>query len=495
VFLGCWSALLLAGRSRLLRDPGTFWHTLTGDRILTVGLPRTDWLSFTFANHPWIAHQWLGECLMSAVHRAGGLDALVVVTSGGLALLMAWLFHRSTAVGLHPLRAALLVGLCFLASSLHFHARPHVLSILFFAWLYARLIDFEERRLGLVALIVAWPAFVVWVNCHGAVIGGLATFALVVAVWISCFVAGRPSPIRSSREAVCLIALLAACVGTVFVNPYGVEMPRAWAAILRSRVLPQAIVEHGSLLRSRAWQVLLLAGVYVIVLLRSDRRALRVSSLVPLVWMSLTLARVRHAPFFAVAATLALAELLPRSSMFAGRGERTPEPMRGLARRQPFPRVCALALGGAVVFVAIAHRAVPGCELVARLDPGYWPVDLIGRLRAAERELPVGAPVLNDMLFGGFIAYHAPGLRLFVDDRWELYGDEFMAAESLGDTAWLEAWASRSGARLAMAAHGSPLQAYLQRGAGWRLVASSPAAVLYRRDLREAAGPALEYSR
>ena len=30
------------------------------------------------------------------------------------------------------------------------------------------------------------------------------------------------------------------------------------------------------------------------------------------------------------------------------------------------------------------------------------------------------------MLFGGFLIYHTPGFRVFIDDRCELYGDEFM---------------------------------------------------------------------
>jgi hypothetical protein len=281
-------------------------------------------------------------------------------------------------------------------------------------------------------------------------------------------------------------------VATVFVNPYGVEMPRAWAAILRSPVLPQAIVEHGSLVRNRAWQVLLLAGVYVIALLRTERRELRVSSLVPLAWLLLTFDRVRHAPFFAIAAALVAAELLSRGGKREHLDDQTSPAGRNAARLCPFPRVCALIVGGAVLLIGAFHRVVPGGEMIARLDREYWPVDLVGELRAAERDLPPHAPVLNDMLFGGFIAYHAPGLRLFVDDRWELYGDAFMAAEGRGDAAWLDGWASRSGARLAMAAHGSPLQAYLQHRTGWRLVAASPAAVLYRRDSNQSIGAAFQ---
>ena len=36
-FLGLWLFLMVAGRSRLFRDPGTFWHTVVGRRILASG--------------------------------------------------------------------------------------------------------------------------------------------------------------------------------------------------------------------------------------------------------------------------------------------------------------------------------------------------------------------------------------------------------------------------------------------------------------------------
>ena len=53
VFLGIWLILMIVGRSRLLRDPGTFWHTVVGQHILATGnLIRTDPFSFTRRRRP-----------------------------------------------------------------------------------------------------------------------------------------------------------------------------------------------------------------------------------------------------------------------------------------------------------------------------------------------------------------------------------------------------------------------------------------------------------
>ncbi len=64
----------------------------------------------------------------------------------------------------------------------------------------------------------------------------------------------------------------------------------------------------------------------------------------------------------------------------------------------------------------------------AVLDRRCWPVNLLPELRAYEREHPSGTPIFNEMLFGGFLIYYTPGLRVFIDDRCELYGDEGLQA-------------------------------------------------------------------
>jgi len=67
-FLGIWLFLMVGGRSRVFRDPRTFWHTATGHWIFSTGqLIDTDPFSFTFAGKPWVAYEWLGKCLMAVL--------------------------------------------------------------------------------------------------------------------------------------------------------------------------------------------------------------------------------------------------------------------------------------------------------------------------------------------------------------------------------------------------------------------------------------------
>jgi hypothetical protein len=482
-FLVAWAVLLAGGRSRLLQDPGTFWHILVGDRIFESGLPRHDWLSFTFGGQAWIAQQWGAECAMSLLYRLGGFDALLVATTAALALLLAWLFHRLLIAGVTALWAVFVVTLSFLASSHHFHIRPHVLSILFFAWMYARLIDFEAGRIGLGRLTWLIPLWFGWVNCHGAILGGLGTFGLAAAGWTVARLFRAPSPVPNARAAGFLVLVLVAGLAAIFLNPYGLEMPRAWNAIVQSRELPRAIVEHASLARTRSWQVLILASLFVAAFVGVGVRPEKVTSALPIVWLILAFGRVRHAPLFAVAATLALAELLPRArwaSRLSERGIHILAHARHCNSRR-FPRAPLASAAGAVTAVMLFHLvATARGPLIAELDPRQWPVDLVPALRSAAADLPVGSPILNDLRLGGFIAFHEPHLRISVDDRWELYGDVFMRDFIRGDGDWFEQLAVRYGVTLAVAEPGSQLDEYLQRRR-WIQVATSPAGRLYRR--------------
>ena len=74
-FVVVWVLLLAAGRSAFFKDPGTFWHTTTGELVLKDGFIRTDPYTFTFAGTWWVPYQWLGEVGMALAHRVGNADS------------------------------------------------------------------------------------------------------------------------------------------------------------------------------------------------------------------------------------------------------------------------------------------------------------------------------------------------------------------------------------------------------------------------------------
>ena len=250
--------------------------------------------------------------------------------------------------------------------------------------------------------------------------------------------------------------LLLGCLLTVFLNPYGLELPKTWLAILRSPVVPQIIQEHASLFKEpgQNWATLALGLCYLACLAGALPRP-RVTWLLPVVWLALACSRVRNAPLFALTAALALAEFLPQVALgpLAQRpGQRHFPAAAGGPPRPPRDWKAWLVPGAAVlltVMVSLASVNLTGHGL-ARLDPRHWPVELLPDLQRYEETHPPGTPIMNDMLFGGFLIFYTPRLQVFVDDRCELYGDQFLLNYARNDRTLIAHWIDRSGARMAL---------------------------------------------
>ena len=176
---GIWLFFMVGARSRLFRDPGTFWHTVAGRQILASrAFIDTDPFSFTFGGRPWVPYEWLGECVMAVLDDFGGLDTLLLATATVLACLYAWVAHRLLRCGLHWLPTALITMLTVAASANHLHVRPHISTILFLGLTFGWLCDFESGRIGMRRLWWLVPLFWLWSNIHGGVLGGVATIVL-----------------------------------------------------------------------------------------------------------------------------------------------------------------------------------------------------------------------------------------------------------------------------------------------------------------------------
>ncbi len=490
-FLAIWLLLLLAGRGAMFRDPGTFWHVAAGDKMLAAGeVVRQDPFSFTRAAQPWIADQWLAECGMAAVHRLAGWDGLLLLTAALLAGFYAWIATRLLRGGLHPLPTCLLLALAMLIGTPQFHVRPLVCSIVLLGIAFAWLVDVEsgvKRPRHLWWLV---PLFIVWANVHGGVLGGLGTVALCVAGWC---VAQPPSAVQTvqhSRGRLCyieLVLLLLALAATTLINPYGIDLPRGWLETL-TMPLPGLIEEHAplDLAKPLGWATVALAAGYAVVLIGVFPRRPRITWLIPLVWFVLALARCRNASLFAVTVAVVLADVLPHSRVgewFRRRG------MLGAARPAAGWRPAVLPL---IVVAAAMAIQIGGVNLPVvgrgwvRFDRDRRPVELLPRLDEIAQSNKDGVRVFNDMNFGGFLIYHQPRMRVFIDDRCALYGTDFLQAYDHArreDPAQIDRWQRRYGFHHALVETGGNFDRHLRSSAAWTILGRTPAATLYQHRL------------
>jgi hypothetical protein len=457
-FLLVWLLLLVAFRERGFYDPGSLWHVTVGELILTTGMPQTDPFSYTFEGVRWVPQQWGAEVLMAAAHRAGGLDTLLLAFAAGLAALYALVFRRCVEGGMGPVLAALVVGGALFVGAFHYFVRPHMFTVALLGWTMACVVDYEAGRRSAWRLAGLVPLYVLWTNLHGGVLGGTMTLGLAVAGWGVLFlVSGRTrsvsdgvgvshpvadapgSPIRDWRTAFLLAGIVAACLLTPFANPHGLEMLRIWQRIVGSEVLPRVVHEHMPLDPASAPGLAVIGlGAAYLLLLAGALPRLRVSWLLPVVWLVLSFKGIRQGPLFAITAAVAAADVWRHTvwhRLLVRYGDGS------LARDDPPARPGMLwaAVPAAAVLAALVLQVTRTPVPVvgrgwARLDPDFVPADLTPQLAQHLFALPPGTRVFNDANLGGYLIYHAPHLKVFMDDRCELYGDRWLEdyADAMG---------------------------------------------------------------
>ena len=494
-FVLVWLLLLAAGRTAFFQDPGTFWHTTTGELVLKGGFIRADPYTFTFANTWWVPYQWLGEVGMALAHRAGGFDTQLLGAVTLIAAVFAWLAARLLRTGLHPIIAGAAVALALAAAGSHFHVRPHLFTLAATALAAVLLVETDAARPKLNRLFWLVPLCALWTNIHGGVLGGIGTVCIAFAGWAVFWKLGRPTPVKSWREVGLLALVAGGCALATLASPYGLDMLKTWNVIMGAPELREIIAEHRPLDATApyAWPVLGLLAVYLFVLYGVKRSAVRVSWLLPLVWFVLTVSRCRHASLFAVVTLVAITAMWRHTRWALYLAAKRPDLYQpGSAEARPWWAGVWLPVAVVLVALALQVSRVP-VPLVGRgwaaHDPGYWPVEVLDVLKAHEPR--PGDP--HNKLFnsgyvdGGFVIYHAPGYKVFVDDRCEVFGGpwlkEFNDVQMSPDPAPAMAkWTAEYGPfDFALTRTGTPFDDWFATSPAWKAEKVTPTATFYTR--------------
>ncbi len=513
-FLLLFFVLLLAFRERGFYDPGSLWHIKVGELILTSGFPHTDPFTYTFAGHTWIPQQWGAEVLMALAHRVGGFDTMLLGFVVLVAGLFTAIFRRGTRAGMGPILAGLIVGFCLFVGVFHYFVRPHMFTIALLGWTMMCVVDYENFRAGNARLAALIPLFILWTNLHGGVLGGTMTLGLAVAGWGVLFLIHNhrqsknppgsmlATPITTWRTAFLLVGIVLACGLTPFVNPFGMEMLNTWKRIVSSNVLPEVVREHMPLdpTSPLGLAVIALGAFYLFLLAGTLPRVPRVSWLVPLAWFVLSFKGIRQGPLFAICAAVAIPDLWPHTlwhRLLVKHGD-------GSLAREPGPVGMKGGFAWAIVpallivlcfTLQVTHTTAPVIgHGWARLDPRFVPSDLTEEMTSYAASVPPGTRIFNDANLGGYLIYHTPTLKIFMDDRCELYGDPWIRnySDTLGKTPeelgpQFEEWATDYGFQRAMimvhpeGEEKPSLERYLLASPQWKEVARGKRAAVFER--------------
>src|SRR5438876_1027792 len=116
----------------LLQDGDVGTHIRIGDHILeNRSVPTHDFLAYSKPGQEWYAFEWLTEVIFSFLHSLAGLKGVVLLSGVVITAAFTILLLHALWRGANVVIALALALMAVNASSVHFHARPHIFTLLF----------------------------------------------------------------------------------------------------------------------------------------------------------------------------------------------------------------------------------------------------------------------------------------------------------------------------------------------------------------------------
>ncbi len=420
------------GASRLI-EGDTGWHIRTGEWILQNGrVPDKDFFSFTKPGETWFAWEWLWDLLFAWLHGAGGMAAVVLVS---LLLICSVTLLLYREILRHSGNCLVAIGLTFLASaagSIHWWARPHIVTLLFGLWTYA-LLDRAQtgsmRRLWILP-----PMMVLWTNLHGGF--------FVAILMIAAFAAGEcaaavlePGPVERRRALVRagkLGGIAVACLGASLVNPYHYHLHRHIYLYLSTDWHFKNIVEFFSVSfqipAARYFEALLFLALPAAFWHLLRKRFSYVFLIVG--WAHLALFAGRNIPVFAlISAPLIGLAMKEWGDEFQRAGvtgwarrlwSSTEELASEISLMEAIHRLPIARLAGVAALALLFLAPAPPARFRADFDETF-PAKALQAI-----EVTPDSRIFTTDEWGDYLIYKLyPRLRVFVDGRSDFYGEAF----------------------------------------------------------------------
>ncbi len=463
--------LFVTGHGKVA-DPDIWWHLHNADYLIHHhSLPNYDTYSFTVAGHPWMNHEWLADLPYYFAWRVLGLSGIADVTFFLLSLIFLGVLYLSHRECGNYKAAVLASAYAVFLGRVSFGPR----TILFgYAYLVVLLIILQAlRKKGTAPLWLLPPLFCLWVNTHGSWFIGMIIFSIIVGAGMVRLKWGLidSEPWTASQRKNLLLAW-GASVAALFVNPFGarlvfypldlafrqtlnIEHVEEWMSVnfhdARGKfvIVLLIILLVSSLLRPRRWTLSEL-GVSLFVL-----------------YTGLTYIRFLFLLGIVIAPVLAkILDFVP--------------PYR---RELDTPVINTFAI--LLMVVGMLYYWPRESQLQRSVDDQY-PVQAVAYLQAH----PPSGPVVNYYLWGGYLNWKDPDLKVFIDGRADIFEyagvlKDYLALLEVGDS---ETILDKYKARYVLFPHHEQFTYLLEHDPKWKTVYSDRLSVLLERTGNDTTG-------
>jgi tetratricopeptide (TPR) repeat protein len=400
-------------------DSDIFWALKSGEWIVThLQVPHTDPFSYTFGGAPWVDFTWGFQVLAYLFHSLlGGWTGLFILQALIVALTFVFLYAalRAMLPGRPWLSVPLLV-LAYAAAHNRLFIRPHLFEF-FFVSLYFMLLALYEKKGKPVYLFLILPAQALWVNIHSsAVLGLFMVGAYAIGKLLDEVRARGFKNFDLGKEVVVpgLAALLAPVVALI--NPYGLKL--VLFPFVHNGVDNADAIRHIG-----EWSKPGLKELFFFLYpFPSDHFAFIIIFTLALACLILNARNTKSWAYILFAGSIYMAvshvRWVPLFAVFgapvAAMG------LRGVLERldgKAWPRIAALSVA-AVMTLLLAHEYMkPGGVYASNMGLGVKPGKFPEGTVAYMKKEGLRGNIYNEYVFGGYIIYELPELKVFIDGR------------------------------------------------------------------------------
>jgi multisubunit Na+/H+ antiporter MnhB subunit len=386
-----------------MNDPDIWWHMRNAQQLIQHHqFPRVDTYSFTASGHPWINTEWLSEIPFYLAYRTFGLVGIKSISFfilNTIFLLLLYLCYQES----RNFKAS--AAGCYYATFLATVSFGPRTILIGYVYLIVLLIILHRlRQRGSAPLWIIPPLFCLWANTHGSWSLGLILFFLI---GVSGLVEGTWGRIESRKWTPAQLKKIALTFGAsvlaLFLNPWGWRLVYyPFDLAFKQKLNIAHVAEWVSVdfhdLRGKMVLVLIL-GLFAAALLRNRRWQLaEILALAFALYSGLTYIR------FLVLLGIVVAPVLAQALDFF-------PPYRPELET---PRVNMVVI--AALIIAMGYFW-PREAKVQRSIAETYPSNIVPYLKAH----PPQGNVLNFYLWGGYLGWHDPDFKTFVDSRVDIF--------------------------------------------------------------------------
>ena len=414
-------AVVISGEGNLLGDADTGYHIRAGEYILqNLRVPHHDIFSFTSPPIEWTAHEWLSEVLFALVYKISGLSGVVTATATLIASVYFLLLKFLRSSGVSIIVAALLVALVAGASTIHWLARPHILSLLLTLIWYVILDTYQYKKRNYLYLLP--PLMLLWVNLHGGFIAGFMLPSVYITgnLLKAIFVKEERHETISRLKILLLFSTL--CLLASLLNPKGFEILLFPFKLTANKFIMDHVNEwlspnfHTDL--RYEYMLLLMILVFGVSVLKLNS----IEAMLVILFTHMSLFSARYIPLYAIILSPIIARRLDHLITIVS-DRKLVKRFLAISHRAAMSDSKTKGYLWSVFAVAIVFFLVFTGKVEYGFDKKKLPADAVQFMK---KEKLTGNMFNNDE-FGDYIIYAAwPEYKVFFDGRSDMYGVERM---------------------------------------------------------------------